>query len=293
VTNLSIRGRDPISLLKVLPGVSLMPNDQEVFGGSFATNVPNIQGGRGQTIYVDGINGGDGGGGGNFSGATNLDAIQEVNVQMSAYNAEYGLKGGAQVNYITKRGGSQYHGTGYTYQRDKRFNATNFFNNRDGIEKPEYRFSTIGGNVGGPVPRLPKVNADGKKMFFFYSLDDTQLKDPNILRRYLMPTTAERAGDFSQTRTTSGALVAIRDPQTGANFTDNKIPAGRASTQGLALMNLLPMPNATGSGYNFVYQEPSIPHPRRQHLLRLDFRPTNKDSISIKGQTWLHEKRRL
>src|SRR5262245_24009407 len=82
VENLSIRGRDPISLLKVLPGVALMANDQETFGGSFATGVPNIQGGRGQTIYVDGVNGGDGGGGGNFSAATNMDAIAEVNVQL-------------------------------------------------------------------------------------------------------------------------------------------------------------------------------------------------------------------
>src|SRR5215216_6317605 len=57
VTNLSIRGRDPISLLKILPGVQLQANDQETFGGSFATAVPAIQGStRGQTIYVDGIN---------------------------------------------------------------------------------------------------------------------------------------------------------------------------------------------------------------------------------------------
>src|SRR4029450_7290671 len=96
----------------------------------------------------------------------------------------------------------------------------------------------------------------------------------------------ERAGDFSQTRQTNGTLIAIRDPATGANFPGNVIPASRANAQGLALMNLLPMPNATGSGYNFVYQEASIPHPRRQHLLRLDYRPTSEDSISAKGQTW-------
>jgi hypothetical protein len=149
VTNLSIRGRDPISLLKILPGVSLLANDQETFGGGFATPVPNIQGGRGQTLYVDGINAGDGGGGGNFSGATNLDAIQEVNVQMSAYTAEYGMKGGAQVNFVTKRGGSEYHGTAYTYQRHTAFNATNYFNNKEGVAKPEYRYSTLGGNLGG------------------------------------------------------------------------------------------------------------------------------------------------
>lgn len=279
VSNLSIRGRDPISLLKILPGVQLLANDQETFGGSFSTPVPGIQGGRGQTVYVDGINGGDGGGGGNFSGATNLDAIAEVNVQMSAYTAEHGLKGGAQVNFITKHGGAQYRGTAYTYQRFTEFNATNFFNNRDGVPKPEYRYSTLGGNLGGPVPKT-------KNVFFFYSIDDTQLKDPNIARRFTMPTALERAGDFSQSRTTSGALIPIRDPLTGAAFPDNKIPANRANAQSLALLNLLPLPNTTGSGFNFIVQEPSIPHPRRQHLGRVDYRPTEKDSLSVKYQTW-------
>ena len=286
VTNLSIRGRDPISLLKILPGVQLLANDQETFGGAFATPVPGIQGGRGQTVYVDGINGGDGGGGGNFSGATNLDAIQEVNVQMSAYTAEYGLKGGAQVNLITKRGGAQYHGTVYSYQRFTELNATNFFNNRDGVAKPVYRFNNNGGNLGGPVPKLPKINADGKKLFFFYSVDDTRLKNPQILRRYMMPTALERNGDFSQTRQTNGALIQVFDPQTGQPFNGNVIPLERAHPAGRALLNLLPMPNASGSGFNFVYQEDSIPNPRRNQLLRLDYRPTNNDSFSAKGQTW-------
>ena len=100
------------------------------------------------------------------------------------------------------------------------------------------------------------------------------------------PTALERAGDFSQSRTTSGALIPIRDPLTGAAFPDNKIPANRSNAQSLALLNLLPLPNATGSGFNFIVQEPSIPHPRRQHLGRVDYRPTDKDSLSMKYQTW-------
>src|SRR5204863_8914348 len=32
--------------------------------------------------------------------------------------------------------------------------------------------------------------------------------------------------------------------------------------------------------------EPSIPHPRRQHLFRGDYRPTSKDSLSVKYQTF-------
>jgi hypothetical protein len=285
VTNLSIRGRDPVSLLKILPGVQLLANDAETFGSSFGTEVPDIQGGRGQTIYVDGINVGDGGSGGRMSGATNLDAIAEVNVQMSAYTAEYGLKGGSQVNFVTKRGGTEYHGTFYAYKRHEMFNATNFFNNKLGVEKPEYRYTTLGGNLGGPVPRIPRINED-KKLFFFYSVDDTQLKNPQGIRRFTVPTALERAGNFSQTQTTSGAQITIRDPLTGQPFPGNIISMTRANPQSLALLNLLPMPNASGPGFNYVYQEPSIPHPRRNHLTRIDLRPTASDTFSVKYQTW-------
>ena len=280
VENLSIRGRDPVSFLKILPGVALLANDQETFGGSFSTPVPDIQGGGGQTIMVDGINGGDGGGGGSLSNATNVDAIAEINVQMSAYTAEYGLKGGAQVNIITKHGGAEYHGTGYWYKRHESWNATNFFNNRAGLPKPFYRYSTLGGTLGGPIPKT-------RKLFFFYSVDDTQVKDVNILRRYTMPTALERAGDFSQTRRPNGTLIQVFDPLTGQPFPGNVIPQNRLDPRGQALLNLLPMPNVSGDpSHNFVYQEPSIDHPRRQQMIRVDYRPTDRDSLSTKYSHW-------
>ena len=243
---LSVRGRDPISMLKIMPGVGLLANDQDTFGGSWGTSVPNIQGGGGQTIYVDGVNGGDGGGGGMLSGATNMDAIEQVNVQMSVYTAEYGLKGGAQVNLITKRGGNQYHGTSYWYKRHEMWNANNYFNNALSVPKPLYRYNTLGGTLGGPVPRIPKVNADGQKLFFFYSVDYTKLHNVQPIRRYTMPTALERAGDFSQTRTPSGALVVVNDPQTGRPFPNNQIPADRIDPRGVALLEVFPLPNTVG-----------------------------------------------
>ena len=284
VENLSIRGRDPVSFLKILPGVALLANDQETFGGSFSTPVPNIQGGGGQTIYVDGINGGDGGGGGSLSNATNVDSIAEINVQMSAYTAEYGLKGGAQVNIITKHGGAEFHGTGYWYKRHEMWNANNFFNNRAGLPKPFYRYSNLGGTLGGPIP---KVTGAGGKLFFFYSVDDTQVTDANILRRYTFPTALERAGDFSQTRRPNGTLIQVIDPLTGQPFPGNRIPANRLDPRGVAMLNLLPLPNTTGEpGFNFVLQEPSIDHPRRQQMARVDYRPTDRDSLSVKYSHW-------
>jgi hypothetical protein len=284
---LSLRGRDPVSMLKILPGVALLPTDQDSLGGTWGTSLPRIQGGTGQTVYIDGVNAGDGGGGGILSGATNMDAIEEVNVQASAYTAEYGLKGGAQVNFVTKHGGSEYHGTGYWFKRDENWNANNFFNNKLGIPKPAYRYSNLGGTLGGPVPKLPKVNESGDKLFFFYSLDDTQTKDAQPLRLYSMPTALERAGDFSQTFTPSGALVSVRDPLTGLPFPGNRIPADRLDPRGQALLGVFPLPNTVGNpDYNYAYQEPSIPHPRRQHLLRVDVRPNSSNTFSGKYQTW-------
>ena len=75
----------------------------------------------------------------------------------------------------------------------------------------------------------------------------------------MMPTELERRGDFSQSRTPAGALIPIRDPLTNAPFPGNVIPLGRADPRGLAFLNILPLPNTTGSGYNYQYQEASIP----------------------------------
>src|SRR5688572_19483997 len=287
VENLSIRGRDPMSLLKILPGVQLLANDNETVGGGFNSPVPTLQGGGGQTVYVDGINGGDGGGGGSLSGTTVIDAIAEVNVQMSAYTAEYGLKGGSQVNIITKHGGAEYHGTGYWYKRHEAWNSINYFNKINDRPKPQYRYSNLGGTLGGPIPRIKGINPDGNKLFFFYTIDDTQLKNVQGLKFYQMPTALERAGDFSQSVRPNGSLIVIRDPQTNAPFPGNRIPENRLDPRGQAFLNLFPLPNTTDvRGYNYLTQEPSIPHPRRQHLFRGDYRPTDRDSLSVKYQTF-------
>src|SRR4051794_26333443 len=111
VAMISIRGRDPMSMLRILPGVQ-QGVDQDTFGGSFATAVPAIMGQTGrQTVYVDGLNGGDGGngggGGGNFRYASHLVAISEVNVQFKKYKAEYGFKGRPRNQPVTQNSGKE------------------------------------------------------------------------------------------------------------------------------------------------------------------------------------------
>ena len=286
----AVKGRDPMSIFKTLPGVQIIA-DQDTWGGSFQSTVPIFQGRGGNTVYTDGVNGGDGGGGGNFSGITSIDAIAEVNVQANSYTAEYGFKGGAQVNMVTKHGGAQFHGSAAFYKRHEQFNAQNFFNNKNGVAKPRYRYDDWSGTLGGPVPiKIPILNPDKKRFNFFYSVEDMRLKDVNALRFYSMPTALERTGDFSQTFTggnPKNALVIVKDPLTGLAFPGNVIPANRVNPIGQALLNFFPLPNTPGAiGYNYTTQESSIDHPRRAQLMRYDLRPTDSDTIGIKYQNW-------
>ena len=96
-----------------------------------------------------------------------------------AYTAEYGLKGGSQINFITKSGGSEYHGTAYTHIRDDRFNSINYFNKKNNLPKPVQEIQNFGGTLGGPVPRIPirppkgdGTQASGSRHCSFYSRSD-------------------------------------------------------------------------------------------------------------------------
>ncbi len=313
---ISIRGRDVTSLLRILPGVSYQ-GESESAGNSFGSGVPNIQGGRntGNTMNVDGVRGNDLGSPSIFSSTINFDAIGEVKVLLNGYQPEYASNSSASVNIITKSGTSQYHGTGYWYKRHEQFNANNFFNNAtlttnavtgitSTIPKPRYRFSTLGATFGGPV-WLPKLGAKTKdKLFFFYSFEDSQTLNPQALRTVTTPTELERKGDFSKSYVSLNAsnvpnALFIRDPlKTGACsatdqtacFPGNVIPLNRLNKNGQALMNIFPLPNATNlaitrGSYNYTFQE-SIKIPKRQHLFRTDYKLSARDNFYVRGSTW-------
>ena len=286
---LAVRGRDPISMLRVLPGVSQIA-ESEALGGLFGSTTPNISGSRAtwNTVTVDGVVGNDLGSPAVNSSTVNLDAVSEVRVQLNNYNAEYGRNGGSQVTLITKSGTQEFRGSLYGFKRHEKFNANNFFNNRDGIPKPLYRFTTVGATLGGPVP-LPHA-ATRNKLFFFYSFENWDTLTPNPIRQVSMPTALERNGDFSQSRDLNGNLIVVRDPVTGQPFPNNQIPASRINGNGQALLNIYPLPNSpdrsiTGGNYNYRFQE-STDTPRRQHLVRADYRPSAKDSLYARYSRW-------
>ena len=95
-----------------------------------------------------------------------------------------------------------------------------------------------------------------------------------------MPTALERSGDFSQTLTSTGVLIPIKDPSTGAPYPGNKMPTSQISPLGSAIMNLFPLPNTTDATgrrqYNAQYQF-NRDQPHEDRILRVDYNIAPKD----------------
>ena len=164
------RGRNPISLLRLMPGVAT--NDSELEAAGNYDLLPNVAGvaGTSTTYSIDGLQGNDLGTTGRITTPVSPDSVSEVKVLLNNYQAEYGRNGGSSINVVTKSGTREFHGSAYLYKRHEMFNANNFFNNRNGTAKPRYRYGTQGFTLGGPVT-IPKVfNTNREKLFFFYNL---------------------------------------------------------------------------------------------------------------------------
>ena len=104
------------------------------------------------------------------------------------------------------------------------------------------------------------LQLDRKKLFFFFSHETWWTKLPQGITNVTVPTALERAGDFSQTIDQEGKLRVITDPTSGLPFPGNQIPSNRINSNGLLMMNLMPLPNQTnraltGGNYNFQWQD--------------------------------------
>jgi hypothetical protein len=104
------KGRDVVSLLRVLPRVSYQAGqtggtfDSDSLGGTYGTFTPNISGTRSRwnTFTLDGQTGSDADIVEAFNGSTSMDAIEEVKVLFNNYQAEFGRNtGGTRKRWIT------------------------------------------------------------------------------------------------------------------------------------------------------------------------------------------------
>jgi hypothetical protein len=269
--NIPLKGRDYLGLVRLLPGVVDRQNRNAPGWNNFSDI--SINGNRTGTVNLtlDGVSSLDTG---SMTGpylAPSVDAVAEIKVLLTNYQAEYGRSSGGTINTIIKGGTREFHGGAYYFHRNEALNANEFFRNKGGLDRPRYRFHYPGYFLGGPVT-IGKFNRNRDKLFFFWSQEFLPRKSPTSLQRRTFPTALERQGDFSQSFDQNGALIRITDPLTHQPFAGNVIPKNRIDPVGQALMNIFPLPNTVdpARAYNALVQD-SVEQPRRDTILRIDW----------------------
>lgn len=291
LNEIAIKGRDLMSFLSTIPGVVDLAAGagREAVDPNAAVNI-TINGNPANTknVTVDGINVLDTGNNTGMHYEPNMEAVEEVKVLTSNYQAEHGRMGGGAIIMITKGGTREFHGSAYNFYRHESLNANDFFNNRTNTPKTPYRYRITGYSIGGPVMIPNKFNTNRDKLFFFFSQEYGGIKMDRGFRRTNMPTELERQGDFSQSYDLNGALIVIKDPLAGgAAFPGNKIPPGRINPKGQAVLKAFPLPNYVDPDpkgrYSWNYRDAaSSPYPKRQEIIRLDYNPTS--SVRVFGR---------
>ncbi|HUB32035.1 MAG TPA: carboxypeptidase regulatory-like domain-containing protein [Bryobacteraceae bacterium] len=281
---LSTKGRDPFDMMHLLPGVVDSNLGHRDLENAYSMGSISINGMDPQSLNVaiDGVTEMDEGGNYTAYVTPNMDSIAEMRVLTNGYQAEYGRQSGGTINMISKGGSRDFHGSGHFDHRNEDLNANTFFNNRQGLQRPEYRYMIAGYSFGGPA-YIPKHWNTGKnRLFFFISQEFTKISQATVSSLYNEPTPAMLTGDFSQARTSTGALLVVNDPNTGAPFPGNIIPQARIDPTGQALLALLPKPNgyvnpAPGQFYNYNFLASGTPpYTRRNTMMRFDAALTNK-----------------
>jgi hypothetical protein len=285
VMDLMARGRDVMALLQILPGVIDDATGSDVLG-QFGT--PTMEGVRNNynALNIDGISGNTARGR-TAESPINMDAIAEVKVLTNSYTAEFGTASGGIINLVTKSGTQSFHGGAYYYSRNEDFNANNFFNNRQGVARPRYRYNTVGYNLGGPIYWPNHFNAAKQKLFFFFSQEIDPNQTPNSISNFTVPTALERQGNFSQSYKNATTLYTVKDPTTGSAFPGNIIPANRIDPNSAKLLSVFPLPNATNTAItNFAYNfqiAGSEDQPVYQEILKVDYNASEKAKLWVRA----------
>jgi hypothetical protein len=283
------RGRDFVSLIATVPGIfDTNMQARDVSKGPGAGGL-HINGGRDTSINfaLDGVQDTDTGSNSGSHVQPSMDAIAEVKVLTSNYQAEYGRSSAGTISFTVKSGGQNFHGSAFWFLRNESMYANSFFRNRTGTPRPIDRISNFGYTFGGPI-HAKNFNKNKDKLFFFWSQEFVRRQSYPGTNYITTPTALERAGDFSQTFDVNGALIPVKDPATGLAFPGNIVPKSRFSTLGLAILNFFPLPNYTEMDPALKYTRnyranQSGSFPRREDLFRIDYNITSTLNAYFRG----------
>lgn len=215
---LPLSNRSVLDLAVTVPNVSgdAGSEDAEVTSGQPVPGYNlSVNGGRpgGTSILADGVNN-TGVGIARAVVSFTPETVQEFTVQSSVYSAEYGNTSGGVINATTKSGRNDVFGTALWYHRNPQTNAQPYRIGTTPRTPNNLRYNQVSFTIGGPV-FLPAFNEggptvyDGRDKTFFFFAYEPRWRNDFVTVTTLLPTAAERAGDFrGLVRTTSGWLPA-------------------------------------------------------------------------------------
>jgi hypothetical protein len=209
VIDLPLKGRNFIDLVALTPGVTTPPAGTRGSALQQTGQTYGILGQRGgHNLYlVDGVSVTDEAFN-NLVLSPSVDAVQEVNINQTSYDAEFGGKSGGIINVITKSGTNGFHGSVFEFVRNSVFDARNFFVPA-GQSKPPFKQNQFGASIGGPIQK--------DKTFFFLDYEGERVRK-SLTDNFTVPTAAEAAGNFA------GSGITVNNPSTGTAFPNDAIP---------------------------------------------------------------------
>src|SRR6266853_572096 len=210
ITNYPINGRSYINFTltnsqttrDVSPTIGPAPNSGLSIGGARA---------RGTMVSVDGADAVDNSVN-SIRSTLSQEGIQEFQLILSNYNAEYGRASGGVINIVSKSGTNEFHGNAFGFLRNKAFQARNAFSGQiDPVTgnlnpiKQAYTRTQSGLTFGGPLKK--------DKTFAFLSYEYTQREESGfasigINKFGLVPVTLPPAA--------GGLTVQLTGPQAAA-----------------------------------------------------------------------------
>jgi hypothetical protein len=243
-------------------------------------------------------------GAGEWSVSPNLDAIEEVNVMTTTYDARYGRTSGGTVNVVTKGGTNQYHASARYAYEGALMNANTYQNNLSATPRQGWVQNQFWLTAGGPIKK-------SKLLWFFgfegyrQSLAGTLLL--NVPPAYMRPGFNGNSGvDFSQVGNLDPAefptglpvfqpgtatCLTPGTPVTSCNsnyvvqteFPGDTIPSTQLNATALAVLKYIPLPNIAGAsnlarGNNYLAIDPSL-YDYNQPMARVDYNLSERTKL--------------
>ena len=315
ISELPVRDGSSAELVVLAPGVvnttNLRPR-KAAFTGGLSQLIANGGQQYGNEFTLDGIaNMAASSSGNRIAYSPPLEAMEELKIQTSTYDAGQGHSPSAVFNMVTRGGTNEFHGEAHEWLKNKVLDANDFFNNMSGVPRSNYKDNRFGFSLGGPL-YLPKVYNGRNKTFWFFAWEDNPFDQVSV-NILTTPTEAQRRGDFSGllalgpeyqiydpfSTVATGSGHVVRNPFPGNVMPTSLIAASPSVAAVQSLFKYWSTPNrpasTTNGRNNYISPTPLQSTHYRTYALRIDQNISEKHRLfgRISWDYWLEDARNL